>query len=79
MSSLKRSLGIVWMVLGPTVFIFLVISAIRNINAEAKSDISNPIPWIIIIAIFAPIAVGLCIFGWYCFKGEYDAIDQDTD
>jgi hypothetical protein len=79
MQSLKRKLGIVWMVLGPAVFIILIISAIRNINLEAKTEISNPIPWIIIIAIFAPIAVGLCVFGWYCFKGEYDAINDDAD
>jgi hypothetical protein len=79
MQSLKRKLGIVWIVLGPAVFILLIISAIRNINLEAKTDISNPIPWIIIIAIFAPIAVGLCVFGWYCFKGEYDAINDDAD
>ena len=60
------------MLLGPASFIFLVMSALKNINAAVQGDISNPIPWIIIIAIFAPIAIGLSIFGWYCWKGEYD-------
>jgi hypothetical protein len=45
---------------------------IKNINGAAKGDISNPVPWIIVIAIFLPIAAGLVIFGWYCWKGEYD-------
>jgi len=77
MSQLKKYLGIIWMLLGPLFFIMLVYSAIQNINASDTSDISNPIPWIIIIAISAPIAIGLTIFGWYCWKGEYDTVNDD--
>jgi len=76
MNQLKRFLGILWMLIGPLVFILLLISAIQNINGSVKGDISNPIPWIIILAIFAPIAIGLTIFGWYSWKGEYD--DQEA-
>ncbi len=72
MNQLKRFLGILWMMIGPIVFILLIISALQNINSTGKGDISNPIPWIIILAIFAPIAVGLTVFGWYSWKGEYD-------
>jgi ABC-type polysaccharide/polyol phosphate export permease len=72
MNQLKRFLGLLWVLIGPIVFILLVISAIQNINSSGKGDISNPIPWIIILAIFAPIAIGLTIFGWYSWKGEYD-------
>ncbi len=72
MNSLKRISGFVWMMLGPAAIIFLVMSAIKNINGDHKGDISNPIPWIIIIIIFTPIAIGLIIFGWYCWKGVYD-------
>ena len=68
MNQLKRFLGILWMLIGPLVFILLLISAIQNINGSVKGDISNPIPWIIILAIFAPIAIGLTIFGWYSWK-----------
>lgn len=71
MNALKRFLGIIWMLLGPVLFILLVWSAIKNISTEVNSDISNPVPWIIIISVFAPIAVGLSIFGWYSWKGEY--------
>ena len=78
MDKLKRLLGIVWMFIGPVLFIMLLISAIKNINGHAKGDISNPIPWIIILAIFLPIAIGLSIFGWYALKGNYDRIHDDT-
>jgi len=72
MNQIKRFLGLLWMLIGPVVFILLVISAVQNINSSGKGDISNPIPWIIILAIFAPIAIGLTIFGWYSWKREYD-------
>ena len=72
MNQLKRILGIVWLVLGPVLIFILVKSAVHNISANGKGDISKPLPWIIIITIFMPIAIGFMIFGWYSFKGEYD-------
>ncbi len=72
MNKLKRFLGILWMLVGPVSFVLLITSAVKNINSTSHGDISNPIPWIIIISIFAPIAIGLTIFGWYSWKGEYD-------
>lgn len=72
MNQLKQFLGIIWMLIGPLLFILLVWSAKTNINAKGGGDISNPVPWIIIISVFAPIAVGLFIFGWYSWKGEYN-------
>ena len=59
------------MLLGPLTIIGLVVIAFQNINGSAKGDISNPVPWIIIISIFTPIAIGFTIFGWYCWKGAY--------
>ena len=32
--------------------------------------------WIIIIAIFTPIALGFMIFGYYSIKGEYDHLEE---
>lgn len=72
MNKLRKFLGILWMLVGPAAFILLIISALKNINKANQGDISNPIPWIIIISIFALIAIGLTIFGWYSWKGEYD-------
>jgi hypothetical protein len=74
MNKLKRILGIAWMILGPLAIFLLVSSAIRNIDAAGKGDINKPLPWLIIIGIFAPVAVGLMIFGWYAWKGEYDKL-----
>ena len=72
MNRIKRLLGLLWMLLGPVTVFVLVRSAVHNINAGGHGDINKPLPWIIIIAIFTPIAVGLVIFGWYAWKGEYD-------
>ena len=78
MNSTKKILGILWMLLGPAVIIFLLIGAIVNIDAAGKKDINNPVIWIIIIAIFTPISIGLMIFGWYAFKGEYDQLPESS-
>ena len=72
MNKLKRILGILWIVIGIASILLLVYSAFQNIDATGKADINKPLPWIIIIAVFTPIAIGLTIFGWYCWKGEYD-------
>jgi hypothetical protein len=68
---IKRYLGLIWMVLGPAAIVLLVFSAFQHIHI-AKGDIGKPLPWIIIISIFTPIAIGLTVFGWYGWKGEYD-------
>ena len=78
MDKLKRYLGLIWIFIGPVLFIMLLISAVDNINSEVEGDISNPIPWIIILAIFLPIAIGLSIFGWYALKGNYDENSGET-
>jgi len=78
MNSVKKSLGIIWLLLGPVFIFFLVYGAILNIDPDGKKDINNPIIWIIIITIFTPIAVGLMIFGWYALKGEYDQLPESS-
>ena len=72
MKVLKRWLGIVWMILGPVIIYILFKTAIELIDPAGKLDINKPAPWIIVITIFTPIAIGLVIFGWYAWKGEYD-------
>jgi len=71
MQQLKKYLGIIWMLIGPAAIVLLLWGAITNIGAGDK-DINKPLPWIIIIAIFTPIAIGLTVFGWYAWKGEYN-------
>ncbi|MGZ5219214.1 MAG: DUF6814 family protein [Chitinophagaceae bacterium] len=78
MNTIKKYLGIIWLLLAPAVLYFLVSGAISNIDPAGKKDINNPLIWIIIIAIFTPVAIGLMIFGWYALKGEYDHLPEDS-
>lgn len=78
MNTLKKILGIVWLLLGPLVIFFLVQGAITHIDAGGKKDINNPVIWVIIITIFTPIAIGLMIFGWYAFRNEYDRLPEGS-
>ena len=71
METIKKFLGLVWLIMGPISFLGLIYTAFQNINTTIKGDISNPVPWIIILCIFAPISLGLSIFGWYCWRNEY--------
>ena len=71
MDQIKRILGILWIVIGIASIALLIYSATTNINT-AKGDIGKPLPWLIIILVFTPIAIGLVIFGYYSLKGEYD-------
>jgi purine-cytosine permease-like protein len=79
MNQLKRIMGFVWMIIAPVVMYLLVAGAIENISSTGKRDINNPVPWIIIITIFTPIAIGLIIFGYYAVKGEYDHLPESSE
>ena len=78
MNQLKKIMGIVWMLAAPAVIYFLITGAMQNIGHGTK-DINKPIPWIIIIAIFTPIAAGLFIFGYYALKGEYEHLPENSE
>jgi purine-cytosine permease-like protein len=77
MNAIKKLLGFVWMILAPTVIVLLVWGAWRNIGNGTK-DIHQPVPWVIVIGIFTPIAIGLFIFGWYCVRGEYSKLPMSS-
>ena len=72
MNAFKKYFGLLFLIIAPFVIYELINGAINNIDTAGKKDINNPVIWIIIIAIFTPIAIGLVIFGWYAFRGEYD-------
>ena len=76
MNQLKKWLGIVWMVLGPVAIYYLIKTAAAEI---AKSPVANTIiQWAVFVIIFIPIAIGLIIFGYYAFKGEYDHLPESS-
>jgi hypothetical protein len=77
MNSLKKILGIIWIVLGPMIILFLCMQALEKIAAatEGIARTNTTLQWSIIILIFIPICAGLMIFGFYGFKGEYDKLE----
>lgn len=76
MNQLKKWLGIVWMVLGPVAIYYLIKTAAAEI---VKSPVANTIiQWAVFVIIFIPIAIGLIIFGYYAFKGEYDRLPESS-
>ncbi len=79
MNTVKKIMGLVWIILAPVIIYLLVTSALHNINSGGTRDINQPIPWIIIIGIFTPIALGLMIFGYYAIKGEYDKLPSNSN
>lgn len=78
MNAFKRYLGILLLILAPLVIYALVDGALTHIDPKGTKEINNPVIWIIIIAIFTPIAIGLMIFGWYAFRGEYDKLPESS-
>lgn len=71
MNTIKRILGLVWIVLGVAAGYYLIISqAIPQFSSGRSEDL---VPAIIYTFILMPIITGgLCIFGWYALRGEYD-------
>lgn len=69
---IKRILGWLWLLIGPAMVYFLISGALANIHENGTRDINKPLPWLIIILVFIPVAAGLVIFGYYCIRGEYD-------
>lgn len=79
MNAFKRYFGLLFLIIAPLVIFGLVKGAIDHVDTAGKKDINNPVIWIIIITIFTPIAIGLVIFGWYAFKGEFDHLPTKSE
>ena len=76
MNSIKRYAGLLWMIMGPVAIFYLIKTAAEEITK--KPVIDTKIQWIVFVAIFIPIAIGLMVFGWYAFKGEYDRLPESS-
>ncbi|SER94289.1 DUF6814 family protein [Pedobacter rhizosphaerae] len=81
MNTLKKFLGLVWMVLGPLAMTFLVIQAIDKVGLThtAIERTNTILQWGIILFIFFPISLGLMIFGFYAWKGEYERLPASSE
>lgn len=76
MNTIKRILGVVWIVLGLAAGYYLIINqAVPKFKSDNAEDL---IPAIIYTFILTPIIVGgLLIFGKYALQGEYDDISNN--
>ena len=77
METVKKLLGIVWMLLGPGAIGLLCWRAVVEIGENPTQE--NWIFWGIIITIFVPIAAGLSIFGLYAWKGLYSHLPTSSE
>lgn len=76
MNMIKRLFGIVWIILGPVAIFYLIKTGLGEI--AKKPIIDTKIQWGVFIVVFIPIAIGLVIFGWFAFKGEYDHLPEKS-
>ncbi len=77
MNQIKRMAGILWMLLAPLGVFYLLKTAASEIAAKPVLD--TKIQWGVFVVVFIPIAIGMVIFGWYAFKGEYDHLPESSD
>ena len=79
MNSIKKILGYLWILIAIASIVILVVGAVKNIDLQGSADINKPVPWIIIISIFTPIAIGLMIFGYYALTDEYKKLPSSSE
>lgn len=77
MQHLKRTLGLLWMALGPLAIWYLVHTA--SVEIARKPTMDTRIQWGVFVGIFIPIAIGLVIFGYYCLRGEYSRLPDRSE
>ncbi len=77
MNTIKRILGIIWILLAPVTIYYLVKTGLHEM--QKKPVIDTKIQWLVFIAVFIPIAIGLIIFGYYAWKGEYDRLPESSN
>lgn len=69
MNKLKQFAGYLWMLIGIGSIGLLFWQAIVKMLAKPTQDVI--IPWLIILLVFTPVAIGLVIFGKYAAEGEF--------
>lgn len=77
MNTIKKIAGIIWILSGPLAIYYLVNTAAEEI--AKKPHIDTKIQWGVFIGVFIPIAIGLMIFGYYAWKGEYDRLPENSE
>ena len=76
MNTIKKSLGLVWMVVAISSYLLLLKTAFDQITEKPTTD--TIVQWVIFGVIFLPIAIGFLIFGWLAIKGAYDHLPASS-
>lgn len=81
MSTLKKILGLFWILLAPAAVIFMFQQAFEKIGLapEGVAKTNTALQWGIILFIFIPICAGLVVFGVYSLKGEYSKLPEKSE
>ncbi|MEY4113416.1 MAG: hypothetical protein RLZ76_109 [Bacteroidota bacterium] len=77
MNRIKRIAGLIWVLVAVVAYIILLQTALTQINAKPTTD--TIIQWSIFAVIFLPIAIGLIIFGWLAWQGDYDHLPVSSE
>lgn len=76
-NQIKRWSGILWMSAGPIALFYLIQTGLSEISRNPIID--TKIQWGVFIVVFIPIAIGMCLFGFYALKGEYDHLPESSE
>lgn len=71
MNLIKRSLGVVWMLLGTALVLYFPYQTYTVVTSSTSTS-EDYVFWVIVTGIFIPVIFGLLLFGYYAVKGEYD-------
>jgi hypothetical protein len=77
MNTIKKYLGLLWIVVAVSTYSILLKTSIEQINAKPVAD--TIIQWSIFAIIFLPIAIGMIIFGWLAWKGAYEQLPVSSE
>ena len=79
MNTLKRFSGFFWIALGALAIFLMARQAGAEIAAAVENNkavLDTKMFWYVVLPVFTPIMLGLCLFGWYAWKGEYDRLEK---
>lgn len=81
MNTLKKLLGILWLLLAPALVVLMAWQAWDKIGkaAAGTARLNTTLQWSIILLVFIPICTGLAIFGYYALKGAYAQLPEKSD
>jgi hypothetical protein len=81
MNTLKKLLGICWMLLAPCLVVFMIAQASEKtaMATEGVARTNTALQWGIILLVFIPISCGFVLFGFYAVKGEYTKLPASSN